>query len=175
MAEPYIGEIRTVGFDFAPRGWARCDGQLLPISQNTALFSLLGTNYGGNGTTTFALPNLNGAFAIGQGDGPGLTPRRVGDFGGTTAVTLLRSEMPMHTHGVTGVAAAGTSGDPRGRSWAQSRYGRASRNGYTPGHDTMMAPGAVAAAGESAPHNNMPPFLGMCFVIALTGVFPPRE
>ncbi|MGW8482654.1 phage tail protein [Microbacterium sp. NPDC055903] len=174
MADPYIGEIRTVAFNFAPRNWAMCDGQILPISQNTALFSILGTTYGGNGESTFALPDLNGSFAIGAGQGPGLSQRDLGETGGSETVTLLASEMPTHTHAARAVPATGTSGDPRGRTWAQPRYGRVPREAYGPGHDVTMAPGAIAPTGVGLPHNNMPPFVGMYYVIALTGVYPPR-
>lgn len=174
MSDQYLGEIRTVGFNFAPRGWATCDGQILPIQQNTALFSLLGTNYGGDGRTTFALPNLNRTFAIGQGQGPGLTDRNVGEMGGVTAVTLLQTEMPAHTHTVNAVAAAGNSGDPLGRVWAEPRYGRAVRDAYGSPRNAPMAPDAVTPAGGNQPHNNMPPYLTMTYVIAMTGIFPPR-
>lgn len=174
MTDQYLGEIRTVGFNFAPRGWARCDGQILPISQNTALFSLLGTQYGGNGQSNFALPNLNRAFAIGQGQGPGLTARAIGEMGGLTTVTLTQSEMPIHTHGVNAVAAPGNSGYPQGRVWAEPRYGRAVRDAYGSPKSAIMAPDAVAPAGGNQPHDNMPPYLTMVFVIAMEGIFPPR-
>nr|WP_314845273.1 tail fiber protein [uncultured Microbacterium sp.] len=174
MTEPFVGEIRTVGFSYAPLNWAMCNGQLLPISQNTALFAILGTNYGGDGRATFALPNLNGAFAIGRGRGPGLTERYVGEIGGARSVTLTQNEMPSHAHQANAVPAPGTSGDPQGRRWAQSRYGRAARETYAPTRDTSLAPDALAPAGGSLPHNNMPPYVGMYFVIALNGVFPPR-
>lgn len=172
--DPFLGEIRTIGFTYAPRGWAMCSGQLLPIAQNTALYSILGIQFGGDGKTTFALPNLNGAFAIGQGAGPGRTPRSVGDFGGVSAVTLTQAEIPAHTHRPNAVAATGTSGDPAGRTWAQPRYGRAARDAYGADGDVAMAADALLPAGGSQPHENMPPYLGMYFVIALTGVFPPR-
>ncbi|MFF5624757.1 tail fiber protein [Microbacterium sp. LWH10-1.2] len=174
MVEPFVGEIRTVGFNFAPQGWAMCSGQLIPISQNTALFSLLGTYYGGDGKVTFALPNLNGSFVIGQGAGPGLTPRDLGEMGGSSAVTLLNSEMPSHTHPANAVAAAGTTGNPADRRWAETRYGRATRNAYASTKNAIMAPDAVVPSGGNAPHNNMPPYVGMYYVIALQGVFPPR-
>lgn len=170
----FLGEIRTIAFPYVPRGWALCSGQLLPLAQNTALFALLGTSYGGDGRTTFALPNLNGAFAIGQGAGPGLTPRRLGEIGGVSAVTLTPAQIPAHTHRPNAVAAPGTSGDPTGRTWAQPRYGRAARDAYGADDDVSMAPDALAAAGGSQPHDNMPPYLGMYFMIALTGIFPPR-
>lgn len=172
--DPFVGEIRTVGFAYAPRGWAMCDGQILPIAQNTALFSILGTSYGGDGVSTFALPNLNGSFAIGQGTGPSLSMRSVGDYGGASAVTLTPGEMPRHTHAAVAVPAAGETGDPQERRWAQHRYGRATRAAYGTTGGVPMAPDALVVAGGSAAHNNMPPFLVMNHVIALTGVFPQR-
>ncbi|WP_217177054.1 phage tail protein [Streptomyces sp. AC495_CC817] len=172
--DPYVGEIRTVGFSYAPTGWALCSGQLVPISQNTALFSLLGTNYGGDGKTTFALPNLNGTIPIGQGEGPGLTPRTIGEQGGTTAVSLISTEMPSHRHAANAVAAAGDSSDPEQRVWAQQRYGRGTRKVYAAASNTLMAPESLAMAGSSAGHNNMPPYLGMYYIICLRGIFPPR-
>jgi len=174
MSDQFVGEIRTVGFNFAPTGWALCDGQIMPIAQNTALFSLLGNVYGGNGQTTFALPNLNSSFAIGHGQGPGLSRRDLGEAGGSPQVTLISSEMPAHTHAAVGVAGAGNSGDPQGRRWAQPRFGRATRNAYAPAANAVMAPDAVTVVGGNQPHENMPPFLGMYFVIALEGIFPPR-
>lgn len=175
MADPYVGEIRTVGFNFAPTGWALCDGQLLPISQNTALFSLLGTYYGGDGRTTFALPDLNGATAIGQGQGQGLSDRFLGEAGGETAVTLLTSEMPVHSHQVKAVAAAGTTGDAANGAWAQPRYGRVTRNAFAASANTELRGDAFAPTGGSQPHNNLPPSLTLNFIIALQGVFPPRS
>ncbi|GAA1147392.1 tail fiber protein [Microbacterium natoriense] len=175
MVDPYVGEIRTVGFNFAPQGWAMCNGQLIPIQQNTALFSLLGTNYGGDGKVTFALPNLNSSFVIGQGEGPGLTPRIIGEMGGTASVTLLSSEMPSHTHTANAVATPGNTGSPADRRWAETRYGRATRNAYSSSKNTTMAPDALAPSGGNSAHNNMPPYVGMYYVIALQGVFPPRD
>lgn len=174
MSDQFVGEIRTVGFNFAPQGWATCDGQILPISQNTALFSLLGTQYGGNGETTFALPNLNRTFAIGHGQGPGLSDRVIGEEGGATTVTLLSTEMPSHSHTANAVAAPGNSGDPNGRVWAEPRYGRAVRAAYSSTKNTTLVPSAISAAGGGQPHDNMPPFLTMTFVIALVGIYPPR-
>ncbi len=171
--DPYVGEIRTIGFSYAPAGWAMCNGQILPIAQNTPLFSLLGAQYGGNGTTTFALPNLNGAMVIGPGQGPGLTPRDIGEIGGSRVVTLTTAEMPRHTHAARGSSATGTTGNAPGSTWAQPRLGRAPRPAYAaPGASVDMAP--LAPAGGGASHNNLPPFLAMYFVIALQGVFPPR-
>ncbi len=170
MSEPFVGEIRTVGFNYAPRGWALCAGQLLPISQNTALFSILGTQFGGNGVTTFALPNLGGSFAIGQGEGRGLTPRTVGETGGSSVVTLTTPEMPTHTHTAGAVAGPGDSGVATEHVWAEPRYGRAIRDAYGSTANTTMAD--LGAAGGSQPHNNMPPYLGMYYIIALQGIYP---
>jgi microcystin-dependent protein len=175
VSDPFVGEIRAVGFNFAPKGWALCNGQLLAISQNTALFSLLGTFYGGNGTTNFALPNLQGATPISFGQGSGLSNRVQGQSGGETAVTLLASEMPIHTHAVSATSGAGNQIAPGGNVWAQA--GRTTRL-YTAaggGGATAMSPQATSVAGGSVPHNNMPPFLVVNFVIALQGIFPPRS
>jgi microcystin-dependent protein len=170
MSNPFVAEIRIVSFNFAPTGWATCDGQILPISQNTALFSLLGTTYGGNGQSNFALPNLQGSLPMFWGQGPGLSLRNIGETGGSQAVTLLNTEMPLHSHQVapgTGVATADPSGAGLGPS--PSRPYAAST---TPG--TAMSPFALSATGGSQPHNNLPPFLVLNFIIALQGVFPPR-
>lgn len=177
MSDPYVGEIRAVGFNFAPTGWALCNGQLLPISQNTALFSILGTNYGGDGKSTFGLPDLRGSFPLGQGDGPGLSPHFVGEQGGAATVTLLQTEMPNHTHTVAAATAAGTQASPENAVWGQARYGRVADLQYVPpgGSAAAMSPQALQPAGGSQPHNNMPPFLTVNFIIALFGIFPPRS
>jgi microcystin-dependent protein len=172
MADPFVAEIRMFGFNFAPRGWATCDGQILPIAQNTALFSLLGTTYGGDGRTNFALPNLQSAFAIGQGQGPGLSNRLLGDSGGAASVTLQTSEMPPHTHGLMSTASP-TSGSPTGASLAPTATGASAYR--IPGATAAMAPDALLASGGSQPHENRQPYLGMLFCIALQGVFPPRS
>jgi microcystin-dependent protein len=172
MSDPFVGEIRMFGGNFAPRGWALCNGQLLPISQNTALFSLLGTYYGGDGKTTFALPNLQGRVPLQQGQGPGLSDRVLGELGGEQAVTLLQSEMPAHNHTVGCDSGVGTVGPPTNGMWAAGGRGRPSAYSATP--NTIMAPNALAIAGGSLPHNNMQPYLCVTFIIALQGVFPPR-
>lgn len=172
--DPYLGEIRLFSYGFTVRGWAPCNGQVLGIAQNQALYSVLGVNYGGDGIQTFGLPNLNNAFAIGQGAGPGLTPRVLGEMRGTTAVTLTPNEMPMHTHSVLASSSPARSGDPEGRTWAQGRYGRGTRDGYAPTKDAQMQPAAVTSAGASQAHNNMPPFLVLNYQIALMGVYPSR-
>ena len=171
MSDPFIGEIKMFAGNFAPRNYAFCDGQLLPIAQNTALFSLLGTMYGGNGQTTFALPDLRSRVPIGQGQGPGLSPRSIGETVGSPTVTLLASELPLHGHAQqastsAATAAAGPSGAPAA----------ATVNLYATGNpDTAMAASAVAASGGNQPHNNMAPSLAVNFIIALIGVFPSRN
>lgn len=177
MSDPFVAEIRMFGFNFAPKGWAFCDGQILPISQNTALFSLLGTMYGGNGQSTFALPNLQGNAPLQTGQGPGLSDRFQGETGGQVFVTLLESEMPSHNHLLGCGTATGTSPSPSNAVWAAARLGRLGINAYapTPGAaPPQMSPAALAAAGGSQPHNNMPPYLTLNFCIALQGIFPPR-
>ncbi len=178
MADPFVGEIRIFGFNFAPIGWAQCNGQLMPISQNTALFSLLGTFYGGDGKSTFALPDLQGRGAMHQGTGPGLSQRFIGEIGGETVVTLLQSEMPAHSHSVpcnTGPG-PGTSTDPTGRIPASAKLGRQVPNLYSQSAVStgVMDPSATSIVGSSLPHNNMAPYLVMNFCIALQGVFPSR-
>ena len=174
MASPFVAEIRIFACNFAPTGWAQCNGQLLPISQNTALFSLLGTFYGGDGKSTFALPNLEGSAAVGQGQGTGLSEYFLGQQGGSQFVTLLVSEMPLHTHVMN--AAGGDIGDERspiGRSFARTTG--VGGNLYGPASGLVqLAPQALPPAGGSLPHNNMQPYLVLNFCIALQGVFPPR-
>jgi microcystin-dependent protein len=176
MADQFLGEIRMVAFDFAPTGWALCNGQILPISQNTALFSLLGTYYGGNGQSNFALPNLQGNAPMNQGNGIGLTPRVLGETGGETLVTLLASQMPAHTHTAQNGAAsnAGAPGPPA----VFGGGGRGKALAYAPASTpsaVQMSPQALGATGGGGPHNNMPPYLTLNFVIALTGIFPSRS
>jgi microcystin-dependent protein len=172
MSSPFVAEIRILPFNFAPKGWAFCNGQLLPISQNTALFSLLGTTYGGDGKSTFSLPNLEGSVAIGQGQGQGLSQRFLGEQSGEQFVTLLTSEMPAHNHGVTTnitPATLGTGSNTLG--FARSGGG----NGYKAGvPNTPLDPATLTLAGGSLPHNNMMPYLTLNYNIALQGVFPPR-
>ena len=176
MADQFVGEIRIVPFNFAPVGWALCDGQLLAISQNTALFSLLGTYYGGDGRSTFALPNLQGSAPMNQGNGAGLTPRILGEVGGETAVTLLVSAMPSHTHTAKN-AAASNAGTP-GPTVTFGGGGRGKAPAYAPAstqNAALLMQRAVGIAGGNQPHNNMPPYLTLNFVIALQGIFPPRS
>ncbi len=176
MADPFVAEIRILPTNFAPRGWAFCNGQLLPISQNTALFSLLGTTYGGDGRSTFALPNLQGSAAMHPGQGPGLSPRDLGETGGQQTVTLVLSEIPMHTHTANGKVAGGTA-NPSNMVWGTSNAAKVAANFYAPAAPSpvTMNAGALANAGGNVPHNNMMPFLTFNFCIALQGVFPPRS
>lgn len=173
MADPFVAEIRIFPFNFPPKGWAFCDGQLLPLSQNTALFSLLGTTYGGNGTSNFALPDLQGCAPMHPGQGPGLSLHDLGETGGSEAVTLLESEMPAHTHTmrIHDIDLGEVNAPSSNRSLAQS----ANSTIYTAAANlTQLAPQALTPAGNSFPHNNMQPFLTLNFNIALQGVFPPR-
>jgi microcystin-dependent protein len=171
MADPFVAEIRIFPFYFAPRGWAFCDGQLLPLSQNTALFSLLGTTYGGDGKSNFALPDLRDRSPMHPGQGPGLSPHAVGESGGQAAVTLLPSQLPAHTHGLR-VAQEGSS---PGAPSPDALLGPASAPVYGPPDDPVaLAPEAIGAAGGGQPHENRQPYLALHFAIALQGVFPQR-
>lgn len=182
--EPFIGEIMMVGFNFAPKGWAFCNGQPLSIAQNTALFSLLGTTYGGDGITTFCLPSLQGRLPMHWGDGPGLTPRVIGEMSGTETVTLLVTEMPTHAHQVTpppGGASSnpGDSPSPVGTFPAVIDDGQGAQlNGYsstaTGSTGSSLTPFASGVAGGSQPHTNMQPYLCVTFIIALQGIYPSR-
>ncbi|MBK9711278.1 MAG: phage tail protein [Kouleothrix sp.] len=174
MSEPFIGEIRIFGFNYAPRGWAMCNGQLIPISQNTALFALLGTYYGGDGRTTFGLPNLQGSAPLDQGQGPGLTQRVIGETGGETNVTLITSEMASHGHTVGADSGASSVAAPTNGMWASAGRGRPSAYSSN-APSAAMSPAAVGPSGSNQPHNNMPPYLVMNFCIALQGVFPSRN
>lgn len=174
MSDQFVGEIRLFAGNFAPAGFAFCNGQLLSIAQHTALFSILGTRYGGDGKTTFALPNLAGAAPMGQGQGAGLTNRQVGETGGSPSVTLLATEMPAHTHSVGCYDGPTGTTDPTNAVWA-GKAGRAATAYYAAAPiDTPMSPGALAPAGSSQPHNNMQPYLGLNYIIALEGYFPSR-
>lgn len=170
MSDPFVAEIRIVGFNFAPRGWAFCDGQLLPLSQNTALFSLLGTTYGGNGKSNFALPNLQGCAPMQAGQGPGLSQYFLGETGGSETVTLLQSEIPSHNHTFNFVAIDGNNPDPTNNLFGSSESTDAFRNAV----DTTLSPQELALTGNNQPHNNMQPYLTLNFIIAMQGVFPPR-
>jgi len=172
VADPFVAEIRVFPFNFAPKGWAWCDGQLLPLSQNTALFSLLGTTYGGNGKSNFALPDLQGRAPMHPGQGPGLSLHDLGETGGSDTVTLLLSEIPAHNHQL--LAAPDDQYEtnvPTGAALTRSSLNiyKATNAALTP-----MAPESLAPAGGDLPHNNMMPYLTLYFCIALQGVFPPR-
>lgn len=172
MADPFVAEIRIMGFNFAPRGWAFCNGQILPISQNTALFSLLGTMYGGDGKSTFALPDLQGRAPMFWGQGPGLSLYDLGQTSGTETVTLLTAEIPAHSHTMSfNGNVIGESNLPGGKVFAKS--GIPDTSVYSTNQPTKQG-GELAPVGGNQPHNNMQPYLVMNFAIALQGVFPPR-
>src|SRR5580765_1953671 len=173
MSSPFVAEIRMFAGNFAPKGWAFCDGQLLPISQNTALFSLLGVTYGGDGKSTFALPDMQGSAPMQQGQGPGLSLRDLGEIGGEQNVTLLQTEMPAHPHALETANQPGEDPTP-GPTEALARSVGA--NLYTAaGTFVQLAPQAASPAGGDLPHNNMQPFLTLSYCIALQGIFPPRS
>lgn len=171
--EPFLGQIILVGFNFAPQGYATCDGQLLSIAQNTALFSLLGTTYGGNGQTTFALPDLRGRTPIHQGQGPGLSNRAIGESSGTEATTLITSNLPAHTHTLNAVSEVGTVGAPAGAFLAAT--GSFDPEYRPSGTTVQLAPQSVGITGGSQPVNNMQPYLVLNYAIALEGIFPSRN
>lgn len=172
MADPFVAEIRMFPFNFAPRGWAFCGGQLLPLSQNTALFSLLGTTYGGNGKSNFALPNLQGRAPMHPGQGPGLSLHDLGEEAGVETVTLLESEVPSHTHAQRAAIDPGDLFAPTNNVLATS-VGAAM---YQPSNALLvnMSDQSLAPSGGDQPHNNMQPYLTVNFCIAMQGVFPPR-
>jgi len=175
MSSPFVAEIRMFAGNFAPKGWASCNGQLLPISQNTALFSLLGTTYGGDGKSTFGLPDLAGSAAMGQGQGSGLSQRFLGETSGSQTVTLLQTEMPMHTHVVNCNNGAGDQPSPTNNIWSKPHVGKATDNVYATGTgNTQMNIQALSVTGNSFPHDNMMPYLCVFFMIAMQGVFPAR-
>ena len=165
MGTPYLGEIRVVSFAFAPKGWALCNGQFLSISQSTALFSLLGTTYGGNGTTNFQLPNLQARMPVHMGNG-----FTQGQMGGEVNHTLILTELPSHNHQPQGAAASASSPSGTGNTWAASV-----QNPYGPTPNTTLNPATLGMAGGGQPHNNMPPYLVLNFIIALQGIFPSRN
>jgi microcystin-dependent protein len=173
MADPFVAEIRIVPFGFAPRGWAFCDGQLLPISQNTALFSLLGTTYGGDGRSTFALPDLQGRAPMQPGAGVGLSPHQLGERGGSETVALSESEIATHSHAMTAQSGAASSKVPGAKVLAHPARGMT--YAAPSANLVALANDALAPVGGQAAHNNMMPFLTLYFCIALQGVFPPRS
>ncbi len=171
MSQVFVGQLMCVGYNFANTGFATAAGQLMAISQNTALFSLLGTFYGGDGKSTFALPNLQGLVPIGQGQGAGLSDRFIGETSGSATVTLLQPEMPQHTHALQGVAQHGNQADPTGAALAEAM----GYNIYASGAPTVgMSPNAILPAGTGQAHNNMMQYQVLNWLIALQGVFPPR-
>lgn len=177
MADPFVAEIRIFPFNFAPKGWAWCNGQLMPISQNTALFSLLGTTYGGDGQSTFALPNMEGNAPMHPGQGPGLSLHDLGEMGGSQTVTLIESEMPAHAHSMSVSSQLGLENQVNVGGAGQLFAMGDGINLYGPANSNLagMASQALTPAGGSLPHNNMMPYLTLNFNIALQGVFPPRS
>jgi microcystin-dependent protein len=171
MADPFVAEIRIFPFNFAPKGWAWCDGQLLPLSQNTALFSLLGTTYGGDGKSNFALPDLQGRAPMHPGQGPGLSLHDLGETGGSETVSLLESEIPAHSHALSASGQDGTTRIVAGQKTATG-VGLSLYGPQPP--DVSLSDNALTPAGGDQPHNNLQPYLTFYFCIALQGVFPPR-
>jgi microcystin-dependent protein len=179
MSAPFVAEIRIFPINFPPKGWADCSGQLLPISQNTALFSLLGTYYGGNGKTNFALPDLNGHLATHQGQGPGLQEWFLGQSQGSETVTLLDTEMPAHNHGMVAANTQATQVSADGAQLAKGIFGglqaQTQARMYSAGAvNNQLNQAAIGISGSSMPHNNMMPYLTLRYCIAMQGVFPPR-
>ena len=181
MAEPFLAEVRIWACSFPPRSWAECNGQLLDINENSALFSLMGITYGGDGRTTFGLPNLKGRAPMGWGDGPALTPRFYGEYGGYPSIVLNESQIPSHDHILTGVRDSGTSGTPASDLFMGTDRGTAGDNiKYLDLKDdvvidTQMSPLALSASGGSEAHENRQPYLTMNFCIAFDGIYPPRN
>ena len=175
MANPFVAEIRIFAGNFAPKGWALCDGQILPISQNTALFSLLGTTYGGDGKSNFALPDLQGSAPMQQGQGPGLSLRSLGEAAGEQTVTLLTTEMPAHPHQAQANSGGNNKPSPVGNAWSTLGSTRTPPPLYFDAQNEPMNPLSLSLTGGSLPHNNLSPFLGLTFIIAMQGVYPPRS
>jgi microcystin-dependent protein len=174
MSDPFIAEIKMFGGNFAPRNYAMCNGQLLSIAQNTALFSLLGTTYGGNGQTTYALPDLRGRVPVHFGQGPGLSPMNLGEAGGQEAVTLLTTQIPAHTHALGCTDSTADSAAPANNIPAADAAGVTGE--YSSSAPTAtMHPATIQPAGGSQPHNNRQPYLGINFIIAIFGIFPSRN
>ena len=172
MSEPFVGEIRMFAGNFAPRGWAFCDGQLLAVSQNDALFSLLGTIYGGDGRTTFGLPDLRGRIPIHAGTGPGLSPRRLGAKGGAEKVTLTVNQLPSHSHPMRASADPASGPNPQGDVLAETTTDRVYSDNAA---DAAMASSSISAVGGSRSHTNLMPYLCVHFIIALVGIYPSRH
>jgi microcystin-dependent protein len=173
MSEPFIAEVRIFGGNFAPKGWAMCNGQLLAIAQNQALFAILGTTYGGNGTTTFALPNLQQRIPLHAGSGQGLSNRSLGETGGEAAHQLVQQELALHNHSLNASTAAASVQSPAGALLAEPS------SAAPPYHDPnalgLMPPGSLGLTGGNTPHNNLQPYLVLNFIIALEGIFPSRN
>lgn len=185
MSSPFLAEIRMFAGSFAPKNWAMCNGQLLPISQYSAIFSLVGTTYGGDGRTTFALPNLEGSSPMHQGQGPGLSQRFLGEQSGSVNVTLLQSEIPIHTHPFNAsnndADTNGNGATPTNQYLAKGAYDDGTNNGVVADYSApnappsvMMNPQSISVTGSSAAHNNMMPYLCVVFIIAMSGIFPQR-
>jgi len=179
MSNPFLAEIRIFPFNFAPLGWAFCNGQILPLSQNTALFSLLGTTYGGDGKSNFALPNFQGSVPMFYGQGPGLSLYDIGQQAGSDTVTLLSGELPLHSHSINATTVAGTTDDPNNNMPSDGNWASGGASGKVQYYSAQapaaqLNPLAIAPAGGSLPHNNLMPYLTLNFCIALQGVFPPR-
>ncbi|RHW77999.1 phage tail protein [Colwellia sp. RSH04] len=179
MSEPFIAEVRMFTCDFAPRGWSFCNGQLVPISQNTALFSLIGQTYGGDGRTTCALPNLTDRVPMHPGQGPGLTRRNLGEQLGTETVTLTEEQLPAHNHSLFGVDEKGDSERPSNDCFMSQEGGNRQERTYylsdSATTDTELSPATLGSSGGNLPHNNMQPFLGVNFCIAMEGTYPSRS
>jgi microcystin-dependent protein len=175
-----LTEIRAFPFNFAPVGWAMCNGQILSIAQNAAIFSLLGTNFGGDGRTNFGLPNLQGMMPLGFGQGPGLSPYQVGETGGETSVALNANQLPQHSHALNAMAVTATTNSPSGNLLAEG-HGSAGRGAFSidtyagSGNTTQLSPNQLPPSGGSQPHNNLQPYLVLNFCIALVGIFPSRS
>lgn len=175
MADPFVGQLTLAAFNFAPYGWAQCTGQLMAISSNTALFSLLGVNFGGDGRSTFALPNLQGNCAVGMGQGPGLNQYDIGQTGGEPSVTLLQTEVPPHSHIVNARSVRSDEKSPAGNTFSDSVGGDLYNNTTSPPLPLVAMNTVTNTVGGSQPHNNMMPYLALNWIIALQGVFPPRS
>lgn len=175
MADNFIGEIRAVGFNFAPRGWALCDGQLLSIAQNTALFSLLGTTYGGDGITTFALPNIQSRVLVGQGQGPGLTDLVLGTMAGGEIASVTVGQLPPHTHLLSGSDVTGTSNSPADGVFSSPTIDATVHDIFSASVDSTLAADTLQVSGNSLSHTNLQPYLATYYVIALSGIFPSRN
>lgn len=173
MSEPYIGEVRMFGGSFAPVGWLKCDGQLVPISTYDTLYVLLGTTYGGDGTTTFGIPDLRGRSPLHAGTGQGLSPRVLGQTFGSETVALTAAQMPVHSHLVKANATTGTLGSPITAVWAQNSTADLDYSTGAPA--TTMSPGATTPSGKGVPHDNMAPFQAVTFIICYAGIFPPQS